>query len=110
MESTLGERIKHLSSKVHLSQKQLAEKAGVTEAAMSHYIKGDRSPRGAVLSRIATALGTTSDFLAQGIPVEKDEELLYAKRLIARNVTQMTPDEKKEILEILLGGSGNATP
>ena len=109
METTLGERIKELSAKAHLSQKQLAEKAGVTEAAMSHYIRGDRSPRGAVLSRIATALRTTSDYLAQGIPVEKEEELQFAKRLIARNVTQMTSEEKKEILEILLGCDGNAT-
>ena len=110
MSATLGERIKELSSQVGLSQKQLAEKAGVTEAAMSHYIRGDRSPRGAVLSRIASALGTTSDYLAQGIPVEKADELEYAKRLIARNVTQMTTEEKKEILEILLGGSTNAAP
>lgn len=104
MGNTLGERIKELSVKTQLSQKQLAERAGVTEAAMSHYIKGDRSPRGAVLSRIATALGTTSDYLAQGIPVEKEDELQFAKRLIARNVSQMTPEEKKEILEILIGG------
>lgn len=104
MGDTLGERIKELSTKAHLSQKELAEKAGVTEAAISHYIKGDRSPRSAVMSRIAIALGTTSDYLAQGIPVEKDNELQYAKRLIARNVTQMSYEEKKEILEILMGG------
>jgi transcriptional regulator with XRE-family HTH domain len=107
---TLGERIKELSLKARLSQKELAERAGVTEAAISHYIKGDRSPRAEVLSRIASALGTTSDYLSQGIPVEKEGELQYAKRLIAKNVTQMTAAEKKEILEILLGGSNNETP
>ncbi len=104
MGNTLGERIKELSSKAGLTQKELAQKAEVTEAAICHYIKGDRSPRGAVLSRIADALGTTSDYLAQGIPENKQEDLQYAKRLIARNVTQMTSDEKREILSILMGG------
>lgn len=105
MGNTLGERIKELSTKRNLSQKELASRANVTEAAISHYIKGDRFPRGAVLVRIADALGTTSDYLAQGIPVESKDEILYAKRLIARNVKQMSTEEKKEILEILLGGS-----
>ena len=104
MGATLGERIKELSRENGLSQKDLAQKANVTEAAISHYIKGDRSPRGTVLARIAEALGTTSDYLAQGMPKGKNNDLQYAKRLIARNITQMTTDEKKEILEILIGG------
>ena len=34
---------------------------------------------------------------------EKIDEIGYAKRLIARNVDQMTTAEKREILSILLG-------
>ena len=85
------------------TQKELAEKAGVTEAAMSHYVKGDRIPRSSVLARIATALGTTSDYLMEGVPENRIEELGYAKRLIARNAAQMTNAEKREIISILLG-------
>ena len=86
-----------------LTQKELAEKAGVTEAAMSHYIKGDRTPRSTVLARIATAIGTTSDYLLEGDPQNRVDEINYAKRLIARNVDQMTNAEKREILSMLLG-------
>ena len=86
-----------------MTQKELAERAGVTEAAMSHYIKGDRIPRSSVLARIATALGTTSDYLMEGVPESRIEELGFAKRLIARNASQMTNAEKREILSILLG-------
>jgi transcriptional regulator with XRE-family HTH domain len=86
-----------------MAQKELAEKAGITEAAVSHYIKGDRTPRSAVLARIANALGTSSDYLMEGIPQSYVEEIGYAKRLIARNVDQMTVAEKREILNILLG-------
>ena len=86
-----------------LSQKLLAEQAGVTEAAISHYLKGDRFPRASVLTRIATVLGTTSDYFMDNAASEKDEDLYRAKRLIARNVNQMSKEEKLEIVKILIG-------
>ena len=101
---TMGERIRDLLEKKKISQRELAEKTGCTEAAISHYIKGDRTPRASVLTKIAIALETTSDYLMEGIPVEVKEELGYAKKLIARNVSQMSKAEKKEILDILMGG------
>ncbi len=101
---TMGERIKELIEKKGITQRELAEKTGCTEAAVSHYIKGDRVPRASVLTKIAIALETTSDYLMEGVPVEAKEELGYAKKLIARNVSQMSKAEKKEILDILMGG------
>jgi transcriptional regulator with XRE-family HTH domain len=97
-------RLEELLKARRMTQKELAIKSGVTEAAMSHYVKGDRTPRSAVLSRIATALNTTSDYLMEGVPQDYVNEIGYAKRLIARNVDQMTTAEKREILSILLGG------
>ena len=101
--TTFNMRLEALLKNRHMTQKELAEKAGVTQAAMSHYMKGDRTPRSSVLARIANALGTTSDYLMEGIPLSHLDELGYAKRLIARNVDQMTSAEKREILSILLG-------
>ncbi|MCR5648661.1 MAG: helix-turn-helix domain-containing protein [Oscillospiraceae bacterium] len=96
-------RLEELLKARRMTQKELAEKAEVTEAAMSHYIKGDRTPRSSVLARIAMALGTTSEYLMEGVPQSYVDEIGYAKRLIARNVDQMTAAEKREILSILLG-------
>lgn len=101
-----NQRLKQLIESRHLTQKEVADKADITEAAMSHYIKGDRIPRASVLARIAIVLDTTSDYLMEGVPFEHDDEILYAKRLIARNVDQMSLAEKKEILSILLGDDG----
>ena len=56
MAGTFGERLSELIKMRNYSQKALAMKAGVTEAAMSHYVKGDRYPRASVLARIADAL------------------------------------------------------
>jgi transcriptional regulator with XRE-family HTH domain len=69
-----------------MTQKQLSEKAGITEAAISHYIKGNRVPRASVLGRLAIALNTTTDYLLEGITPDAKEELGYAKKLIVRNV------------------------
>ncbi len=98
----LSIRLEELLKTRGITQKELAKRSGVTEAAISHYIKGDRTPRSSVLSRIAIELNTTSDYLMEGIPQNYINEIGYAKRLIARNVDQMTNAEKKEILSILL--------
>jgi len=103
MAETFGSRLSALLRERKLSQKDLAIKAGVTESAMSHYVRGDRVPRASVLARIADSLGTSSDFLMNGSAVDIEGELKQAKRLIARNVSHMSQDEKMEIISILLG-------
>lgn len=99
----LGIRIKEQLKKKNMSQKALAETVGCTEAAISLYIKEERVPRSSVLNKIAMALDTTSDYLLEGVPTDVKDELGYAKKLIARNVTQMSKEEKLEILKILMG-------
>ena len=100
----MGRRIRDLLAKKGMTQRDLAEKTDCTEAAISHYIKGDRIPRASVLTKIAIALDTTSDDLMEGIPADVKEEIGYARKLIARNVSKMTLEEKKKILDILIGG------
>ena len=100
---TMGERLLALLREQHLNQKQFAEKVGVTEAALSHYIKGDRIPRSTILARIANELGTTSDYLLLGTQTQSKVDFSEARRLIARSAKQMTMAEKKELINILLG-------
>ena len=102
-QNSFSQRLQVLIHDRNMTQKELAKRAEVTEAAMSHYIKGDRTPRSSVLARIAIALGTTSDYLMEGMPQNHSDELKFAKRLIARNVDQMSKAEKMEIMEILFG-------
>ncbi len=102
MADTFNERLALRLQKKNMTQKDLAAKAGVTEAAMSHYLKGDRTPRASVITRIAEALGTTVDYLMSGNDVDSAGEIGYAKRLIARNAHQMSKDEKMDIIKILM--------
>lgn len=101
--TTLCDRIKALLKEKKMTQKQLAEKSGCTEAAISHYIKGDRTPRSIILKELAAALETSTDFLMEGIPQNTKSELGYAKKLIARNADHMSKQEKLEIISLLMG-------
>lgn len=95
-------RISELLAERNMTQKELASAAGITESAVSHYIKGDRVPRGVNLIKIAKALGTTTDYLLNQCEEDDEKsEFEVAKTLIARNASKMTPEEKLELLHIL---------
>ncbi|CAB4567554.1 unannotated protein [freshwater metagenome] len=80
----------HLREK-GISQLELAARIGVTRAAMSRYLSGDREPRFATLLRIAEELEVHVDELLRTDAVP-DEVLL---RLIAR--TTFSEETKSRI-------------
>lgn len=102
MKKDVSSRISELLLEQNMTQKELATIAGITESAVSHYVKGDRVPRGINLLKIANALGTTTnDLLNRDGKIDKDGDLKVVKTLIARNASNMTNKEKKELLDIL---------
>ncbi len=101
MGKDMGVRIAETLQKQKMTQKELAARIGVTEGVISRYISGDREPKPEMLANIATALHTTSDFLL-GI---ENEEYNHARvrRIIARNSSHMTEQEKRELINALFG-------
>ena len=102
MQNSFSERLSTLLNEKRITQKELSDIAGVTEAAVSHYVKGDRIPRASVLAKIAEALDTSSDFLMNGTATNSKEEIGIAVKLIARNSNQMSKEDKIKIISILL--------
>jgi transcriptional regulator with XRE-family HTH domain len=101
MGKDLGLRISETLQKRGMTQKELARRIDVTEAVISRYISGDRDPKPDVLANIATALHTTSDFL---LGIENEEfDHPRIRRMIARNASSMTEQEKKELINALFG-------
>lgn len=101
MSKELGKRISESLKKSNTQQKELAERIGITEAVMSRYISGDREPKPETLANIATALNTTSDYL---LGIEHDEfDYPRVRRIIARNASSMTDEEKKALINALFG-------
>jgi len=101
MGKELGLRITEALQKCGMTQRELARRIGVTEAVMSRYVSGDREPKPETLANIATALHTTSDFLL-GIECEEFSHPRI-RRLIARNASSMTEQEKRALINALFG-------
>ncbi|MCM1296444.1 MAG: helix-turn-helix domain-containing protein [Muribaculaceae bacterium] len=96
----IGDRIAILLKSTDYTQKELASMVGVTEAAMSRYLRNEREPRIEVIANLATALNTTSDYLING----REDEITYSyiKNLVARGKSSWSEPEKKELLRLLL--------
>ena len=91
-----------------LTQKELAQKTNLTEGAISHYLKGDREPKGAILLNIANALETSTDYLSgktdEVKPAGADDDLELAFKLVARNAPNMSSEDRERFVRILYGG------
>jgi transcriptional regulator with XRE-family HTH domain len=96
----MGERIATLLKEMNISQKDLAMMIGVTESALTRYIKNEREPKIEVLANLATALNTTVDYLTTGKKPETDFDEIY--RLVARGSYALTEVEKMKIIEAVM--------
>ena len=101
--NTLGDKISELLKESGMTQRELASKIGSTEMTVSRYVRNERQPKAEILSKIAEALNTTTDYLLGRDFVNDDEsEFLKIHRLIARNASKMTPEKKNELIRTLL--------
>lgn len=99
------ERLKELIERERIKQKDLAEDVGITEAALSRYMKGDRIPHGETLCNLATALHTTIDYL-----LGRDDKEVFNKEisfdemggLLNRNSKKYTLEQKYDLIRIIL--------
>lgn len=60
---TIGDRILNLRKKLDKTQKEICASIGITEVTLSRYENNIREPKGEIISKIATSLGTTTDYL-----------------------------------------------
>lgn len=98
----INERIRMLMDCKHLTQKELANLSGITEASMSKYLSGERTPRIDVIVNLANALGVTTDELI-GNDIEDDKMgLVRLKTVLARGMESISEEDKKELIKFLL--------
>jgi len=95
-----GERLAKLLEIEGYTQRELANMIGVTEAALSRYLKDEREPKMEIIANIATALNTTTDYLLTG----KDDTESFEEtcRLVARGTSMMTDEEKMKLMKVLM--------
>ena len=59
----LGEKLEILIGRKNISKTDFAEKIGITYRGLANYLNGSRKPKKDVLSKIASELGVSVDFL-----------------------------------------------
>ncbi len=96
------ERIKMLMEERHLNQKELARLSGVTEASMSKYLSGERTPRIDVIVNIANALNVTTDELIGNEIENGNFDITRMKAILARGMKNMSEDDRRELMLFLL--------
>ena len=109
MNNNLGNTLERMLKEQNMSQKELAKKADVTEAAVSHYIKGDRIPRSTTLGLIAGALGVTAGFLlgagvTSATAEKKKQTFEETKDMLKKHSGSFTQQQRLELIGILSQG------
>ena len=90
--SVFSERLVALMRQKGLTQKQLATEANLTESAMSYYAKGQRTPSGDVLCKIARTLNTSTDYLLGNTDDASAPQQAAELRYLQRNLGKLDPE------------------
>lgn len=103
---TFGDRLRAALRAKRVSQRELAARIGVTEAAVSRYVNGDRFPRADTAAAIADVLCVHSDELLYGTPVDPTiahAEINEALEILRARQSELSDEYKRELVGLLLG-------
>lgn len=101
----IGQRINFLLSHNRMTQRELADRAGITPVSICRYINGERIPNSKALAKIAVALNIDTDYLL-GIKKESqdpEKDFYKAQRLAARNAESWTKKQKADLILAIMG-------
>lgn len=100
-----NEKVKDLMEKKGINQKELASLSGITESSISRYLSSGKNPRMDIIVNVAKALEVSTDYF-----LEEDQKCESAfaaiSTAIARKGNELTPEEKNELIRLLLGKGG----
>ena len=93
----LKKRLKHLRELRGLTQKQLADRAGLPPSSIGHFETDGREPSCANLCRVADVLGCSTDYL-----LGRSDSLLYDRAIdgLAQDYAAMT-DKSQHVLRVV---------
>ncbi len=101
--SIIGTNIRKELERKGLSQKELCNMTGISESAMSKYLTKEGALRSDILTKIARALGVNI-YMLMGIQEREGTTFDICKTaLLARSGTNLTTEEKKELIDLIFG-------
>lgn len=99
MAELVADRLSALLKQKGLSQKDLADKTGITPAAISRYANGERAPRAIMLAKIAKALDVEPVDLTG---TTDEQEVDKAIQLIARNANALSDEQREDLIRAVI--------
>ena len=96
--------IKEILEAKGMSQRELADKVGITEVTLSRYINGNRVPKAPVAMCIARALGVDIEEIVECAPVELIAEVATP------NAEEMVMKSEADALYVAVGRKPNGEP
>ena len=100
-----GEKVKELMASQNMTQKQLADESHITEASISRYLNGERTPRIDIIINFAKVFKVDVEYLIRDDEEIKNREEAYleCRTVLARKAKNLTPEEKNKLIAVLLG-------
>ena len=96
--------IKEILEAKGMSQRELADKVGITEVTLSRYINGNRVPKAPVAMCIARALGVDIEEIVECTPVELTAEVA------SPTAVEMAMKSEADALYVAVGRKPNGEP
>lgn len=92
-----AKKLKTLRELAGMSQKDLADKVGISTVMISQYENGKKMPGRDTLKKLAAVFGTsTSDLLGDSQEDEMPEEII----ILNRAAKKMSPEKRQQLLEM----------
>ncbi len=97
------DRLKELRANKKVSQNELASSIEVHVTNISRYERGENKPTTEVLTKLANALDTTTDYLMSGSTVDIANNNLSDKELLSlfKKVSNLSTERQKVIKELI---------
>ena len=97
------DRLKELRNRKKISQNELSKTIGVHVTNISRYERGENKPTTEVLSKLANALDTTTDFLMNGSTDEVATSNLSDKEMLSlfKKVTNLSKERQEVVKELI---------
>ena len=99
-------KVKELMQQRGINQKQLAKLSGINESSISRYLHSNQKPRMDVVVNIAKALQVETSYLLDDRD-NSESAFETISTAIARKGGELTPEEKNELISLLLGRTKN---
>lgn len=99
---TWREKVLSLMQQQNISQKQLAQRSGISESSISRYLHADKRPRMDIVVNIANALHVETTYLLDDNDAT-DSAFNSIATAIARKGNELTPEERNQLIMLILG-------